>query len=530
VTQARRLGALRCAVALLVLATPTSTVAQASPAPATDQAVDDAAGWGAPERSADPDDAAGWPSDGQSGDSEAPEDDAAGWGEAPPEGATAEPPADEARPYALVGFARWDGALAIERLRQDPFAKARFALDVDFRWSRGPVRVVAGIHGEVDLVHVGPWSTSDAATRSRYGYWVRPRELYASVHHGAVEAVLGWQVLALGVADMLSVLDVAAPLDQREPGLADVEDLRVSTLGSRLGVYHGALRVEVLLTHEAGFGRRAPPLGRLSPLRAFVYDHPSVSGTSLEALVDRADVRYRNQPDRFGPAQQVYARALYQGSRAEVGAYFFSLLDPIGFVRTPSPLGLLAPELVLDLEHRRFHAVGASLLVPAGDFVLFAETRADIARPVTLADTAAILPRTELDRRDVVSATLGGRFHGLPGVVLAAEFSMGSDGQRRAPEGQAPLLFPVNPPTVALRYEHLFLRERLRWATLFVASGPRLGSGFLVRSEVSYDLRHGLRGTLAYVHYHPGNEPGPIYGFRRNDRIWLALRWDFSVW
>jgi hypothetical protein len=184
--------------------------------------------------------------------------------------------------------------------------------------------------------------------------------------------------------------------------------------------------------------------------------------------------------------------------------------------------------VTLELQHLRYEQVGGSLLIPVADLVLFAEARVDIRRPVMLGDPDGLLPRTELDRRNLFVGTVGGRYQGLANVMLAAEFSMGS-GRDRDASGRPPLLFPVNPATLALRYEHALARERLRLLSVLVASGPRLRSGFLWRSEIVYQAPRAWRIGLGYIHYHPGGRPGPIYGFRRHDRLYVSARWDFTL-
>ena len=69
-----------------------------------------------------------------------------------------------------------------------------------------------------------------------------------------------------GKSDNLRVTDVLNPLDNREPGLVDIEDLRLPTTMTKLDLYLGDWNLSGMVVHEVRFNK-APALGRrlLSP-------------------------------------------------------------------------------------------------------------------------------------------------------------------------------------------------------------------------------------------------------------------------
>jgi len=65
----------------------------------------------------------------------------------------------------------------------------------------------------------------------------------------------GRQVVVWGRSDNLRVTDVLNPLDNREPGLVDIEDLRLPVTMVRLDYYHGPWNMTALVIPEIRFGK-----------------------------------------------------------------------------------------------------------------------------------------------------------------------------------------------------------------------------------------------------------------------------------
>ena len=115
-------------------------------------------GWG------DGDDEAGWGDEG----------DDAGFGALPPVPDAAPPPPP--RSWSLGGFVRYDLGLWARGLIPDlalapdhpgqrsAFAKQRASLDLAFRWSDGPWRARAEVHGEYDLAYLSGRDRFDEPT------------------------------------------------------------------------------------------------------------------------------------------------------------------------------------------------------------------------------------------------------------------------------------------------------------------------------------------------------------------------------
>ena len=71
---------------------------------------------------------------------------------------------------------------------------------------------------------------------------------------------VGRQIVVWGVADNIRVVDVINPLDQRDPGITDIEDLRLPICMTRLDYYWGRFNFSGIAIHEVRFNEN-PPYG-----------------------------------------------------------------------------------------------------------------------------------------------------------------------------------------------------------------------------------------------------------------------------
>ncbi len=279
-------------------------------------------------------------------------------------------------PWSLRGFLRSDWAFWTERMRTNPNAKRRQNLDLELRYKRGILRAVLAGHAEVDLAYLVDRGRYDRATLDTYEWQAINREAFVAVSLGPAEITLGSQIVAWGEGDMVSPLDVVNPRDNREPGLADLEDLRMPVLATRVGVFPGNHRLELMVVHESFMGWLSPPFGPFSPLPALVPSEPP-PGLQLDLDFAARGVRYDHvQPRLSLRQQQGFLRWVYKGPALDLGLYAATVLDKQGVVILPTLQELLGSgPLVVRLDHRRYWLAGSSGAVPVSSFVLKWEHR-----------------------------------------------------------------------------------------------------------------------------------------------------------
>ena len=72
----------------------------------------------------------------------------------------------------------------------------------------------------------------------------------------SLDVKIGRQIVVWGKSDNIRVTDVLNPLDIREPGLTDIEDLRLPVTMSRLDYYIGDWSLTGIAIHEIRFNKR----------------------------------------------------------------------------------------------------------------------------------------------------------------------------------------------------------------------------------------------------------------------------------
>lgn len=502
---------LRAALAATLLAAGPAAAQPAEPpaeSPAEPSAEPSADDWGEPAA-----DDAGWGED---------DPGFGGLGDLPPVPVAPPPPPRNA---SLTGFVRYDLGLWAERNDRRPFAKDRISLDLAFRYRSDAWRVVAEIHGEYDAAYLAERDRFDEPTLEVYEARILSGEQYVATGLGPVEITLGRQIVAWGEGDVLSPLDVVNPRDLREPGLADLDDLRLGVLATRVGWFDGPHRVEAMAVHEAYFGERPPPLGEFSPLRAYALGDPLVAN-----LLGERTVEWRHDRDRFDPAAtQAFARWVYKGPGLDVGLYGAWALDQQGVVRLPPIAALLEDRVALELHHDRYGLVGHSGATTLGDWIVKWEAAATLDRAYNTGDPDAGLTPDALGDGEATLFTgmVGLTYAGIADTTLALEAQAGVFADR--PDD---LLFPADAPAFSVRAVRQAMRQKLRLLATATVFGATAEHGWLLRAEATYALSDAGSLTAGYVHFGPGEEGefGPFYGFDEHDRAFLRLRWDFDLY
>jgi hypothetical protein len=444
---------------------------------------------------------------------------------------------EKPRYFTISGTLRTDNAIWLERFDDNPFAKARQNLDLGISFKRGKVRAVGEVHLEYDLAYLVERKSYDRPTLNAYELQVEPREVYAAVGLGPFDLTVGRQVIAWGTGDVISPTDVVNPRDNREPGLADLDDLRIPVLATRLGLYAGSHKFEAMVVHEAFFGFRTPPLGPFSPL-------PAILGPMVTPALEGRTVRYVDQPGRFiSNAQQLFFRWTYSGVGADVNVYLASVLLKDGVILLPDPmvLGGTGP-IDLTLNHPRYTMIGQSSAFVVGEFLIHWELGLDLARQINAAGRDAMAIGVE--EHNVFNAMFGMTYSGITDLTLALEIgqSLIADGRPKSQGapimvgdpvvviGAAPQpLFPLDEPVYSLRALYSFFRQRMQFSGALTTFGVRAQLGWLMRAELAYSLRDALQVSLGYITYQPSDEPGFLIGLEKHDRIFAKLRWDFVL-
>ena len=473
--------------------------------------------------------------------------------EATPTKAAAAPTPPPISPLTITGIARSDLGAWTERFgsapkdapslpggNDNPFAKARASLDLRAKYKKGWLTGLLELHGEHDFAYMHRADEYDPATRRMFQNLRDPllnnapvqlREAWVAASPGAFEVTLGRQIVAWGEGDGFSPLDVVNPRDNREPGLADLDDIRVPILAARLGWFKGAHRVEGMVTVESHWGFRNPPLGPFSPFPTLIEQNPQAAQLDIVSKMRRDDVDFSDDPSQLSPdGYQYLLRWVRKGAGLDLGFYAGSVIDRQGVIQkftTADQVKLITSglndeedEIRIHMRHLRYAIFGTSGATTVGSFLLKWELAFEKSRPYNF-DTFQEVTNERVDQLDtMVSVTYSGIANTMIGFEASKATLLGDHGT---------LMFPVDAPFIALRLSHNALRERLKIMAVGSVIGATAEYGWIARANATYDLADGVKASLGYMSYQPTDKISPFSGLDRHDRVFAQLRWDFRL-
>ncbi|TDG11389.1 DUF1302 family protein [Seongchinamella unica] len=300
---------------------------------------------------------------------------------------------------------------------------------------------------------------------------------------------LGRQIVVWGKSDNLRVVDVLNPLDRRQPGMTDIENLRLPVTMSRLDYFTGDWRVTALALHEVRFDK-LPVVGS----DFYPYSNPPPEEDDIHD----------------GGSNTEYALALSAVMPGwDLSFHLARLFD--------EETHLAVIDDGAELVHARIDMLGAATNIVFADWLLKVES----AYFDGLRYSAA--PGKDFARTDLL---LGVDYNGFDNTTLTLESALRHihSYDRRLELGPVP--YQRNRLETAFRYSADFLNDR--WNAIIVATrfGEALNEGGITRIQLGYELRQALELTGGLVLYH-GRVQWPFDSIADNDRVFLELKYSF---
>jgi len=418
---------------------------------------------------------------------------------------TAEPTAAEPTApslWALNGFARLDGAYNYAHEAPPPgetdwrgLSKLRATLQLELSVDL-PARWRAFVSGQASHDFVYELNGRDEYTDEvleRNEQEAEFRDVYlAGALLPRLDLKVGRQIVVWGLSDYIRVVDVLNPLDQREPGLADIEDLRLPVTMTRLDYYPEAWNLTAVAVHEIRFNKD-PAFGSdffPSPQPLPREEVPADGGDNTE----------------WGFA----AKGIFSGW--DLGFYWARYFDDRAHLAA-QPAG--PPRL----EHSRLTLGGAAVNVALGNWLLRSE--------------AALVQGLRFfhgggDTWRRVDALVGFEYSGITDATLGLEVAdqhlLDYDPRLRQP----PDIALEDVFQVAASYRQDFMHQTLQLQALALLFGERGQRGSLQRVSATYDLRDAVSVSGGVIVYQPGGDLNPLLqNAKDNDRVFFETRVDF---
>ena len=379
---------------------------------------------------------------------------------------------------------------------------------------RGLSRLRTQLSLELDLELIGTWEARIAGrafrdyafanVRSdytddvldRYQHEIEFQELWLRGKlRDDLDLKVGRQIVVWGRSDNLRVLDVLNPLDNRVPGLVDIEDLRLPVAMTRLDYYKGDWSLTGIAIHESRFDERPE------------FNFDLVSTLPPGFTRSPVDISRAN-----GGRDTEWAVAL-QGifPRWDLSFHWARFFDDFGYLSSVTPP-------FARLDHSRINLWGASTNVALGNWLLKTEG-------AYLSGFEFFNASTEKARSDVM---VGVEYSGITDHMFALEIANRHLHGYRSALGAFPDFQQRDRVETAFRYSGDFRNQTVHLTFVALLFGWRLEDGSVYRASLEYDVFDAFSVTGGILVFEEGNGEQPqIAGVARGDRLFFSAKYSF---
>jgi len=330
------------------------------------------------------------------------------------------------------------------------------------------------------------------AVLDEYEDEVELREAYLLISPGSrLDIKAGRQIVVWGKSDNIRITDVLNPLDLREPGLTDIEDLRLPVAMTRVDLYAGDWNLTGIALHEIRFNKLP------------VYGHDFFTG-SVHLPPEEIP------SDGGGNTEWAFSLSgVFSGW--DMALYAARIFDDDSHFE-PCPAG---PGLII--KHARLSMAGLAWNIALGNWLL--KTEAAYFDGLLFFNT----PGRDYTRTD---ALLGIEYSGFSETVLSLDAAIRHLNNYDDVLKNSPDLADGTQFQWAFRAEKNFLNDTLSVTLLASVYGAYGEDGAFTRLSANYDIIDGVEVSGGVVLYQDGDLP-QFQKIGDNDRLFMEIKWSF---
>ncbi len=301
---------------------------------------------------------------------------------------------------------------------------------------------------------------------------------------------VGRQIVVWGKSDNIRVTDILNPMDKREPGMTDIEDLRLPVTMTRLDYSLGQWVVTGIAVHEIRFDKWP------------VFGSDYYTSDTILPEEETQKSSFDNQELGLSIAGTF--------SSWETAFYWARLFDDTSHM-----------ELVSDGTCKRLHAritmLGTAVSLARGNWLYKAEA--------ALLDGLkfAALPGQDKTRLDVLA---GIDYSGFTNTTITLEAANRHLFGFQDSMAQSPDYAREDEFQWAFRISRNFLHDRLETVLLVQSYEPLGQGGALERLMCTYDLTDHWEATMGVVLYQSGDKPA-FKDLNECNRLFFSVHYSF---
>ena len=301
----------------------------------------------------------------------------------------------------------------------------------------------------------------------------------------------GRQIVVWGKSDNIRVTDVLNPLDLREPGLTDLENLRLPVTMTKLDYFMWGLNLSAMAIHEVRYNKE-----------------PAFGSDFFPAAQPLPTIEKPNKGFDIDNTQFALAlHGIFHGWDASLyGAYFYDDTPHIDEDASG----------VQKLKHARLKMIGGAFNIAVGNWLL--KTEAAYFDGIQFFNSSNDFKR--------IDALLGAEYSGFTDTTLSFEIADRHILNFNSQIEEAPDFTEEDRWVSALRLTRTYLNETLTLTLLAQTFGLTADDGAFQRFTAEYDLTDAIELTGGVVFYKSGDLPR-FRNVGENDRLYLEFRYNF---
>ena len=352
--------------------------------------------------------------------------------------------------------------------------------------------------------------TQDVLDTYEYFYDVKDAYIQGTLSD-SVDIKIGRQVVIWGKSDSIRITDVINPLDNREPGMVDIKDLRLSETMTKLDYYFGDYGLSGIIIHE--------PRLQIEPAFGSDYRPRDVFGPTAPDSVF---------PDAYQPSWDIentqFALSLdgrYEGW--DLSWYAANVMN--------SRFGITKQDDGTSLRtFDKIYMVGAATNIVSGAWLYKAEA----------AYIMDIDYRSVEENKNRLDSLVGIDYSGFSKTVLSVElanrhvFAYEDVMLQDTLSGTGPKIFPdyerQDTMQVAARASYTFDHDNatLNYLISMIGASVKFQDGGFQRLWMDYKLNDSFTANAGVVDYIGGNGIVPFYNaIDNNDRVYAEIVYNF---
>jgi len=311
-----------------------------------------------------------------------------------------------------------------------------------------------------------------------------------------IDLKLGRQRVVWGKSDNIRITDIINPLDNRLPGMTDIEDLRLSVGMAKLDYYVGMWNISAMLIVENRIMIEAAPRSEFFPVDN-IFSVASDPFTKLEDPTTSWDnMQYA-----------LAANGIFSGW--DLSFYAADVLDQKWYI-DPS---------TLTRKVSKIKMLGSAINIATGNWLLKSE----------LAYLNGVKYNSTTDAKNRLDALVGFEYMGIKDTVLSLEVASRHifDYESQMSQTTAkPDYVNKNELQTAMRVSRSFMNETINTNALVSLFGASWEDGGFARVWVEYELMTALNANFGVVDYIDGDKPF-TKAIKDNDRIFADITYSF---